>query len=47
MLVDDQSFVVAPANPRYDEIRDFAQTAPESRDITLAVPPLTPVEPRH
>ncbi|WP_052862667.1 hypothetical protein [Delftia lacustris] len=29
-LVDDQSFVVAPANPRYSEIEAFAAAAPQA-----------------
>lgn len=32
VLVDDQSFVVAPSNSRYDEIREFAQAVPGGRD---------------
>ncbi|BCX51625.1 hypothetical protein CTYAZ2_12070 [Comamonas testosteroni] len=41
-LVDDQAFVVQPDNPRYDEIRDFA----EGR-AALATPAQSVVLPEH
>ncbi|WP_227472664.1 hypothetical protein [Delftia acidovorans] len=35
-LVDDQSFVVAPANPRYSEIEAFAAAAPQAPAAPVA-----------
>lgn len=35
-LVDDQSLVVEADNPRYDEIRDFAEAAPAADALTQA-----------